>query len=134
MLFEEEVSDPATTTAKTILIVEDDEDTLVLYAEALSTFARCCLYLARDSSEALQSIEHIQPDVYILDYRLPGINGIQLYDQLHALARLEHVPAIIVSAFSSENLTRDIESRKLIRIEKPFDVDVFEDTIRRALA
>jgi CheY-like chemotaxis protein len=133
MLTEEEVSDPATPTAKNILIVEDDEDNLLVYAEVLSTLPHYRLHMARNSIQALQCIEYIQPDVCILDYRLPGINGIQLYDQLHALVGFEHVPAIIISAYTSEMLTHDIETRKLIHIEKPFDVDLFEDTIKQVL-
>ena len=62
------------------------------------------------------------------------MNGIDLYDQLCAFPGRENIPAIIISATPSEQLTGDIESRNLFHLEKPFDLDVFLDTLKQALA
>ncbi len=40
---------------------------------------------------------------------------------------------MIISGIKSEQVTHDIESRKLIRIEKPFHLDAFLDTVEQAL-
>jgi CheY-like chemotaxis protein len=37
-----------------------------------------------------------------LNYHLPGMNGIQLFDRLHAIQELAHVPAIMLSAVLPE--------------------------------
>ena len=119
--------------AKTILVVEDDENNSLIFTEAISMLTPYEVQVARNSTEALHFVKHSKPDLFILDYRLPQINGIQLYDQLHAISELENIPGIIISGITSGEVTRDIESRKLIRIDKPFDLDEFLDTVKQAL-
>jgi len=134
MLAEENASRAAKPAAKTILIVEDDEDNRLIYNEMLSMLHRYHIQLAGNSVEALHFVEHIKPDLCILDYRLPHMNGLQLYDHLHTLPGLEHMPTIFISAASSEQLKQDIESRKLIYLEKPFDLDDFLHIIEQVLS
>jgi CheY-like chemotaxis protein len=119
---------------KTILIVEDDEDTQAFFTEALSLLTPFRVQVVRDGNEALHFATQIKPSLFILDFRLPKMNGIQLYDQLHATPELENIPAIIISAMADEQITRQLEGRKLIHIEKPFDLDAFLDTVTQALA
>jgi len=134
MLLEERSITTKHDAVKTILVVEDDEDTQALFTDALSMFTHFHVQVVGDETEALDCSRHIGPSLLILDFRLPKMNGIQLYDQLHAIPGLENIPTIIVSTIASEQVRRDIESRKLTLIEKPFDLDVFLDTITQALA
>ncbi len=133
LLQEEELSVAAKPDAKTILVVEDDEDTRLLFTEAFSMLTPYEVQVARNSTEALHFVKHRKPDLFILDYRLPQTNGIELYDQLHTIPGLENIPAIIISGIASDQVTRDIDSRKLLRIDKPFDLDEFLDVIKQAL-
>ena len=119
--------------ATTILIVEDDEDTRTILVEALSTLTPYHVHAVTSSAAALHFATQIRPSLFILDYRLSQMNGLELYDQLHAIPEHENTPAIIISATSSRPLTSEIESRKLLRIEKPFDLDVFVAAIEQAL-
>lgn len=118
---------------KIILIVEDDEDNLELFTLTISSLTPYHVQRVRNGSEALYVVHHIKPSLFILDYSLPRMNGIDLYDQLHALPGLEHIPAIIISGVGSEKVARDIESRKLIRIEKPYELDNFLNAVKQAL-
>ena len=134
MLQDEEMSLAAKhDTVKIVLIVEDDEDNRQVFTEAFALLTSYHVQAVRSSQEALTFVKHIKPSLFILDFRLPQTNGIELYDQLHALPGLENIPAIIISGIKSEQVARDIESRKLIRIEKPFDLDAFLDTVKQAL-
>ena len=124
MLQEEERSFTVTHTAgKTLLVVADDPEEQTLFTEPFSLLTPYHIKVARNSIEAFHFVKHIKPSVFILEYRLPGIDGIELYDQLHATPGLERIPAILISSVSSEEVTGEIESRKLIHIEKPFDLD-----------
>ena len=54
------------------------------------------------------------------------MNGIELYDRLHAIKELEHVPAMMVSAYLPE---REVQERKIVGMYKPFDLSKLLDAI-----
>ncbi len=134
MLQEEEQTLTAKHYAPLILVVEDDEDHRALYSQAFGLLTPYHVQVVRNGPQALHFVEHVKPNVFILDYRLSGMNGLDLYDQLHAIPGLERIPAIIISSVSSEEATQEIESRHLLHVEKPFDLDEFLVTIKQALA
>jgi CheY-like chemotaxis protein len=109
-------------TSKVILVVEDDDTNAEVLLQVLLQETPYHVYLAPDGPVALQCISQITPDLFILDYRLPGMSGIELYDSLHAHARFKQTPALILSA-CLEHYQEEIESRKLLALAKPFDVD-----------
>ncbi len=70
---------------KLIFIVEDDtmmEDLLVL---ALSDETSYQVMAVHTGLEALETVKDIKPHLFLLDYLLPGMSGLELYDRLHAL-------------------------------------------------
>ena len=67
--------------------------------------------LATDGLDALRMVEGIKPGLFVLDYHLPGMNGIELYDRLHAIETLADVPALMISA----RLPRqELDRRKIV--------------------
>ncbi len=55
---------------------------------------------AGDGLEAVQQVEHLRPDVLVLDLMMPGLSGIQAARQIHA--RFPHIRIVILSMFDSE--------------------------------
>ena len=109
---------------KTILIVEDDEDLGELILEALhqESFYMGINYrtmLAIDGMQALGMIEETLPDLFLLDYYLPRMNGLDLYDHLHAIEALAHVPTIFMSANPP---FKELTKRNLLSMRKPFNL------------
>lgn len=133
MLQEEERSLTAKHHAPTILVVEDDKGIRDLFTQAFALLTPYHVQVVRNGPEALHFVTQIKPNLFILDYLLSDMDGIQLYDQLHATPGLEHIPAIIISV-SLEKVSHEIENRHLLRINKPFDLVKFLDTIKQALA
>jgi CheY-like chemotaxis protein len=84
-----------------------------------------------DGFEALRAIREDKPDLLILDYQLPRMNGINLYDKIHALPGLEHIPVIMMSASLPK---REIEKRTLVGISKPFKLGELFDALEQFLA
>lgn len=81
--------------------------------------------------EQLAEVLEHTPDLLLLDYHLPGINGIELYDRLHTTKGLEEVPAIMVSA----RLPRqELASRKIVGMNKPLDLDELLEMIEKLIA
>src|SRR5205085_11571017 len=101
------VLDTARDTGKTILIVEDDAATGELLRLFLSEETPHQTILVSDGFEALNIIKNIAPNLFLLDYRLPRMNGKQLYDQLHATKGLEHIPTIMTSTHTLEHEVED---------------------------
>ena len=120
-------------TSKVILIVEDDDANAEVLLQVLVQETPYRVYLAPDGPGALQCINQTTPDLFILDYRLPGMNGIELYYFLHAHARVKQTPALILSAFL-EHCKEEIEIRKLLSLAKPFDVGDLLSLIAKVFA
>lgn len=115
---------------KTILVVEDDEAIGDFIVEALKQETEHQALLATDGASALQVAKSLKPNLLLLDYRLPDMNGVELYDRLHMIDGFGEVPAIIMSA----SIPRyKLEQRKVTSIEKPFELGDLLQTIEELL-
>jgi CheY-like chemotaxis protein len=119
--------------AKNILIVEDDEDIGEFLTLAISQMTDKVVFVSTTSATALEVVRHINPDLLLLDYRLDEMNGVELYDQIHAIEGFETVPAIVMSA-SLAHFQKEIEQRHLSGLEKPFGLDELSQAIEQALS
>ena len=111
---------------KKILIVEDDQDIGRLYLELLQAETDCVVTLASEPLQALNVVEEFKPDLFILDYMLPYMDGLELYNRLHTIKGLENVPALFVTGIL---LDKKGKERGIIRMQKPFDTDMLLQTI-----
>lgn len=102
----------------TIMILEDEEDILALYSDYLSRNGHRVLGTYVNADTILQDIDIEPPEVYIIDYRLPGnMNGIEV-----AIEILTKFPAsciMFITAF--EHLVQEI-SKHDIFFDKNIDV------------
>jgi twitching motility two-component system response regulator PilH len=79
-----------------VLVVEDDRDTREMYAMALR-MSGFDVRSAEDGMHALVHLEQETPSAIVLDLDLPGINGVDLQQELRAHAETRGVPVVIVS-------------------------------------
>lgn len=122
--------DEENSTVKTVLVVEDDTGIGTFLVQAIQQETHYQALLVTDGLQALKVVSNIKPELFILDYQLPRMNGIELYDRLHAIPGMESIPAIIVSARLPRH---DIEKRQIIGISKPLELDDFLQTIEHLL-
>ncbi|GAC1568318.1 MAG: hypothetical protein NVS3B14_17150 [Ktedonobacteraceae bacterium] len=117
---------------QTIFIVEDDDaisDFLVRLIEQETSYK--ALH-ATDATQALHAVSSIKPSLFILDYHLPGIDGLELHDRLHSIKGLETVPTLMVSAtFPSR---RALQERQILFIKKPFELSDLLNAIEKVVA
>lgn len=116
---------------KTMLLVEDDINIGEVFVQVISQETPHIAILASDGIEALERVKSIKPNLFILDYQLPRMNGLELYDRLHAIEGLEQVPAIMMSARLPQ---QELKKRKIAGMNKPIDLDEFLQTIEKLLA
>jgi len=129
-MFEKHVQLPAEgqERAKVILMVEDDADIGFFLEQSIVQETFHQPLLVTSGFQALQAIHGIIPDLLLLDYQLPGMNGLELYDSLHAMKGLEEVPAIMMSA----RLPRqELALRNIVGMSKPLDLDELLETIEQ---
>jgi CheY-like chemotaxis protein len=122
-----------TSTRKTILVVEDDSAIGTFLLEAIAQETPYYPLLVPDAFEALKAIQGIRPNLILLDYYLPRMNGIELYDRLQATPECANIPVILLTTNLDKRL-EEIAERNLIGLSKPVDLDDLVDTIVKALA
>src|SRR5450432_2113940 len=113
---------------KTILMVEDDADIGAVFLHMPVDETPYETILVTDPLEALEVIKIITPVLFILNYRLPHMNGIDLYDRFHAQPNLSHIPAMMVSATLPLD---ELAKRGIVGLEKPLDINDFVDAVKQ---
>ena len=118
--------------AKIILVVDDDADTRELLSEFLSVQG-FEVHVARDGRHAFQVLAHIgTPDLILLDYLMPVMNGSQFLARKRRNPRLRPIPVVLLSAW-----TRAWSATRRDAVEvvsKPFDLVRLLDLVRRICA
>jgi len=118
------------TAVKTVFIVEDDEAIGDLLVQAIEQETSYHAVLASDGFQALKMLRTVKPDLILLDYSLPGMNGLELYDTIHTVKALKHLPVLIVSA-ETARIQKEIKARQLSQLQKPFDLANLLQAIER---
>lgn len=116
----------------TILVVENDPSIGAFLHLAIIQETPYLTCVVATSHHALAVVQQIKPHLFLLDYQLHPTTGLALYDQLHVIAGLESIPAIITST-NVERHRQEIEERHLLCLSKPFDLDVLLTTIKAFL-
>ncbi|WP_246039117.1 response regulator [Dictyobacter alpinus] len=116
--------------SKTILVVEDDDSIGSLLVDALSQETAYTTILVTDGLQALRVMCTLKPCLVITDYLLPYMDGIELFDRVHAMAAMANVPTILMSADMPE---KEVGKRDLIGLAKPFELDELLDTVEDLL-
>jgi CheY-like chemotaxis protein len=103
-----------------LLVVDDDEMLPALVSGALEG-ARYELAFAADGAEALRMLRHGQPDLILMDFRLPGADGISLMRQLKASPEVAAIPIIMMTADARrETVKNSIDAGASDFLVKPF--------------
>lgn len=117
---------------KTLLIVEDDKDIGDFLIRALTEETPYQTLRVTDGAQALEAVKTVKPSLFLLDYQLPGFNGLELYDRLHAIKELQSVPAILLSAAIPPE--EEMRKRQITYVKKPFDLNDLLRVIQTALS
>ena len=117
---------------KTILIVEGDPGIGAFLVQAIAQETPYHALLVNDGLFALEVTRAFAPDLLFLDYYLPNMNGIELYDRLHARKELQNIPVILMSTNISQQ-QQEIEKRAITGLGQPLELDDLLATIEDLL-
>lgn len=116
---------------KKILIVDDDAEIVELMADVLIRDGRFEVNTAASGYEAGISTEQFRPDLILLDYMLPDVNGNVVCQTIKNNPEFENIKIIIVSGVvKEEEIEQLLKSGAEDFIKKPFNI--VELTVRIA--
>jgi two-component system, OmpR family, response regulator ChvI len=120
-----------------ILLIDDEEDILFTFKEGLASEGYNVEAFV-DPTEAFTHFVNVSPSHYnlaILDIRMPGLNGLQLYYRLKAINR--NIKILFVSALDAVpeliSILPDVKATNDF-IKKPVALDDFISAVRTAIA
>jgi CheY-like chemotaxis protein len=115
---------------KTLLVVDDE----VGITEALSDLLGeegFVVLTARTGKDGLDRAIEKRPDLILLDYMLPVMDGREVLLALQGDAAYQDIPVIMISAIPRSSLPRDCKPTVFLR--KPFEIDHLLAEVTRLL-
>jgi CheY-like chemotaxis protein/HPt (histidine-containing phosphotransfer) domain-containing protein len=105
-----------------IMIVDDELVSLAVLKQLVEKLPDCDPRGFTDASAALMFCEKNDPDLIIVDYMMPGLNGIEFTRRLRVLPGKKDTPVLMVTA-SGDSEVRDSALQSGINdfLSKPFD-------------
>ena len=106
--------------SKTILIADDEEDVRMLVEITLEDPAYR-IVSAVDGEQALQRIRQIRPDLVILDWMMPGFNGLEVVKRLRQDPTTLEIPVLLLTANDSPEDQAEAQTFGIVAyLVKPF--------------
>lgn len=90
---------------KVLFIVDDDEDDINLFVEAVNEIDKSMgCFKAKNGEDALARLEELEmlPDVIFLDLNMPKMNGRETLERLKSSERFRNIPVVIYSTSTSQ--------------------------------
>lgn len=113
-----------------ILVVEDDPDILNALNIALGSAGFDVDVLL--DGKSIMKHQFVLPDVFIIDKKLPDVDGLEICRFLHSKPNYNEIPIIVISA-SQRIKKKAMEAGATHFIEKPFAVNELVNVIHRTL-
>lgn len=106
--------------AATVLVADDDEDILLLVTARLRREGHEIVQ-ARDGREALTAAREHRPAIAVLDVGMPGLDGLEVLEQLRADPELRAIRVLLLTAKAQEqDVRRGFASGADAYMKKPF--------------
>ncbi len=119
-------------TAKKILVVDDETGIRYLLSDVLSSNG-FEVSIAKDGQDSLEQMEDNRFDLVITDIQMPRLDGIEMLRRMKQSGRKEKV-IIMTGNISDRRLKGKDIPRIITRLEKPFRMDSFLNTVTAAIS
>ncbi len=117
-------------TPSRVLLVDDEREFVQTLSERLE-MRDVGSAVAYDGESALQMVKDDEPDVMILDLKMPGIDGIEVLRRVKATN--PHVEVIILTGHGSdEDCETCMALGAFAYLQKPVDIEALSETLKRA--
>jgi excisionase family DNA binding protein len=117
-----------------ILIVDDDVEIVELLVDVLERDGRFETKTASSGYEAGMVTQQFRPELILLDYMLPDVNGNVVCQTIKRNPEFENIKIIIISGVvKQDEITQLLKSGAEDFIKKPFDIDELISKINSTL-
>lgn len=114
-----------------ICYVEDDEDIQRVVRVSLERIGKMAVEIVTDPTTAIAAIMRSKPDLVMLDWMMPGMDGPTLFREMKKLPELASLPVVFITAKAGQ---RDLDELKTLgaagTISKPFSPKDLPDQLR----
>ena len=114
---------PMTPLVRTILVVEHDPSQGESVTQHFSCKPHYYAKLVTSAAAALHFVTHIKPNLFLLAYHLPDMDGLALYDLLQETRGLASIHAIIVGVPLPTQALAVIKTQRLVLLSTPIDLE-----------
>lgn len=116
-----------------VLIADDNDMNNLLLAQFLRRMG-CRVSMAVNGEEAYRQAEHSSPDVIILDYHMPVMDGKEVLVKVREEASLKHIPVIMATADAYQS-TRQLlmEAGATAFLQKPISFGMLQEALGRCV-
>ena len=116
-----------------VLVIEDEEHirNILKYNLHLDGFD---VSVAEDGRKGLELARQVKPDVILLDWMMPEMNGLEVLSQLKKDSETENIPVFMLTAKAMRNdLVQALQHGADDYIAKPFEPVTLGQTVRHKL-
>ncbi len=114
------------------LLVIDDEPNIVYSIKECLASPQLRVEAAATAQEGINAIGTVQPDVVLLDVRLPDMSGLDAFDRIHAID--PRIPVVMITAYAKTETAIDAMSRGAYEyLVKPVDLARLKEIVGKAL-
>lgn len=112
-----------------LLIVDDQFGIRILLSEVFQK-AGFETYQAANGIQALEIVKEQNPDLVLLDMKIPGMDGLEILKRMKTINK--DIRVIIMTAYGELDMIQEAkELGAITHFAKPFDIDEIRDVVKQ---
>ncbi|GHO90540.1 hypothetical protein KSF_005880 [Reticulibacter mediterranei] len=116
---------------KEIVLVEPDDAFAEFFTEVVRQEPLYALLRVATGERALQVVPQLKPDLLIMDFCLPDMTGIEVFEHLHAVDKLTSLPVMLINTDPSSKQELSCHAFPIATV---FDIDSLLQRIEDVLS
>jgi len=104
-----------------VCYVEDDEDIRRIVRMSLERIGKLTVEVVGDPMAAIEAMKAFKPELVMLDWMMPGMDGPTLYRRMQEVPEVRDLPVVFITAKASEKELNELRALGAAgTISKPF--------------